>query len=93
MNGNGENGRRLTRLEEFVEVLANEHIQFAEEHRRLLTAQVLLTDRVDKLAERMEEGFRKLTERMDTLAEAQADSEQRLGVLIQTMDDWIKRQS
>ena len=53
MAPNGENGnteRRLNRLEEFVEVLANEHIQFAEEHKRLLTAQVLLTDRMDKLA-------------------------------------------
>ena len=53
MTPNGENGRterRLTRPEEFVEVLANEHIQFAEEHRRLLTAQVILTDRIDRLA-------------------------------------------
>jgi hypothetical protein len=51
MTPNGGNTeRRLTRLEEFVEVLANEHIQFAEEHKRLLTAQVLLTDRMDKLA-------------------------------------------
>ena len=53
MTPNGENGnteRRLTRLEEFVEVLANEHIAFAEEHRRLLTAQVVLTYRMDKLA-------------------------------------------
>ena len=58
MNGNGENGgnveRRLTRPEEFVEVLTNEHIQFAEEHKRLLTAQVILTDRMDKLADRMD---------------------------------------
>jgi hypothetical protein len=42
---------RLTRLEEFVEVLTSERIQFAEEHKRLLTAQVILTDRMDKLAE------------------------------------------
>ncbi|HYK17017.1 MAG TPA: hypothetical protein VEV37_03295 [Bryobacteraceae bacterium] len=58
MNGNGENGgnveRRLTRLEEFVEVLTSEHIQFAEEHKRLLTAQVVLTDGMDKLAEAQE---------------------------------------
>jgi len=58
VNGNGENGgnveRRLTRLEEFVEVLTSEHIQFAEEHKRLLTAQVVLTDRMDKLAEAQE---------------------------------------
>jgi len=77
MTPNGENGnteRRLTRLEEFVEVLANVHIQFAEEHKRLLTAQVLLTDRMDKLAA------------------AQAHTDGRMGVLIQMMDDWIKRQ-
>ena len=75
MTPNGDNTeRRLTRLEEFVEVLANEHIQFAEEHRRLLTAQVLLTDRMDKLAA------------------AQAHTDERMGVLIRMMDDWIKRQ-
>ena len=85
MNGNGENmdnGRRLTRLEEFVEVLANEHIQFAEEHKRLLTAQVVLTDRMDKL-----------TDRMDRLVQAQTHTEERMSVLVQMMDDWIKRQA
>ena len=45
---------RLTRLEEFVEVLTSERIQFAEEHKRLLTAQVVLTDGMDKLAEAQE---------------------------------------
>ena len=92
MNGNGENtdnGRRLTRLEEFVEVLANEHIQFAEEHKRLLTAQVVLTDRMDKLTDRMD----KLTDRMDKLIQAQTHTEERMSVLIQMMDDWIKRQA
>ena len=84
MNPNGENTngeRRLRRLEDFVEVLANEHIQFAEEHHRLLTAQVVLTDRVDRLAQRME-----------SLAESQAHTDERLTVLIRMMDDWIKRQ-
>ena len=84
MDGNGENannGRRLTRLEEFVEVLANEHIQFAEEHKRLLAAQVVLTDRMDRL-----------TDRMDKLAQAQTHTEERMSVLIRMMDDWIKRQ-
>jgi FtsZ-binding cell division protein ZapB len=84
LNPHGENTdgeRRLRRLEDFVEVLANEHIQFAEEHRRLLTAQVVLTDRVDKLAQRIE-----------SLAEVQAHTDERLSVLIGMMDDWIKRQ-
>lgn len=85
MNGNGENGNvegRLTRLEQFVEVLTNEHIQFAEEHKRLLTAQVILTDRMDKLAGRM-----------DKLAEAQERTEGHLDVLTRTMDEWIRRNS
>jgi len=83
MNGNGEDhGRRLTRLEEFVEVLANEHILFAEEHKRLLTAQVLLTDGLDKLKNRVGE-----------LAQAQAHTDESLGILMRTMDDWVKRQS
>jgi hypothetical protein len=86
MNGDGENGRRLTRLEEFVEVLANEHIQFAEEHKRLLTAQVVLTDRMDKLAQHTDESLKKL-------ADAQAQTEERMGILMRMMDDWIKRNS
>lgn len=83
MTGNGsDHESRLRRLEDFVEVLANEHIQFAEEHKRLLTAQVVLTDRMDKL-----------TGRMDELAQAQIHTDERLSVLIQMMDDWIKRKS
>lgn len=83
MTGNGsDHESRLRRLEDFVEVLANEHIQFAEEHKCLLTAQVVLTDRMDKL-----------TGRMDELAQAQIHTDERLSVLIQMMDDWIKRKS
>ena len=89
---NGENAntpeRRLTRLEDFVEVLTNEHIQFAEEHKRLLTAQVLLTDRMGNLAAvqaRNDEQFRQTDEQLRQTAE-------RLNVLIRMMDEWIKRQ-
>jgi hypothetical protein len=96
MNGSGENtdnGRRLTRLEEFVEVLANEHIQFAEEHKRLLTAQVVLTDRMDKLTDRMDKLAQHTDESFRKLTEAQAQTEEHLGVLMRMMDDWIKRQA
>jgi hypothetical protein len=48
--GNGHDPSRLDRLEGLVEVLVNQHIEFNDEHRRLLTAQVVLTERVDKLA-------------------------------------------
>jgi FtsZ-binding cell division protein ZapB len=49
---------RVQRLEELIEVLTNRHINFEErhsafeeEHKQLLTAQVLLTDEMRKLAE------------------------------------------
>jgi len=83
MNGNGEDhGNRLTRLEEFVEVLANEHVLFADEHKRLLIAQVVLTDGLDRLKNRVDE-----------LAQAQIHTEERLSILMRMKDDWVKRQS
>lgn len=48
---NGDDPSRLDRLEGLVEVLVNRHIDFEDEHKRLLTAQVVLTDRLDRMAE------------------------------------------
>ena len=48
---NGDKKNRLDRVEQLLEVLVNEHIQFHEEHRQLLKAQVLLYDATQKLAE------------------------------------------
>jgi hypothetical protein len=42
-NGNGLS--RLDRIERAIESLAND---FRDEHKRLLTSQILLTDRMDK---------------------------------------------
>jgi hypothetical protein len=47
---NGHDPSRLDRLEGLVEVLVNRHIEFEDEHKKLLTAQVVLTDRIDRLA-------------------------------------------
>jgi hypothetical protein len=51
MANNGHDPDRLDRLEGLVEVLFNRHLEFEEEHKRLLIAQVVLTDRIDRLAE------------------------------------------
>jgi hypothetical protein len=51
MANNGHDPGRLDRLEGLVEVLFNRHLEFEEEHKRLLIAQVVLTDRIDRLAE------------------------------------------
>lgn len=58
MNGNGDGptgSERLDRIERALELLADYHVQFREEHKHLLAAQVLLTaslGRLDKLGER-----------------------------------------
>ena len=71
----GYDPTRLDRIEGLVEVLVNEHIQFAEEHKKLLIAQVVLTDRLDRLSNRV-----------DKLALAQAESrrdfDERINALI-----------
>jgi hypothetical protein len=71
-NGQEPTGRqRLDRIERALELLVNDHVLFREEHKQLLTAQVLLTgslhqltDRLDKLTERVD----KLVERVDNMA-------------------------
>jgi hypothetical protein len=45
---------RLDRIERVLELLIDDHVQFREEHKQLLTAQVVLTDRLDKLTDRLD---------------------------------------
>ena len=75
MANNGHDPTRLDRLEGLVEVLLNRHIEFEEEHKRLLTAQVVLTDRLDKL-----------TQKVDRIAEVQAETTDKLNALIAIVD-------
>ncbi len=77
---NGDNKGRLNRIEELLHVLVNEHIEFHEEHRELLKAQVLLTD-----------AQRKTDEKLSELAAAQRNADDRMAALIVTVDDIIRR--
>jgi ABC-type transporter Mla subunit MlaD len=63
-----------------MELLIDDHLKFSDEHKRLLTAQVLQDNRIDKLVESLKE-----------LAEAQADTRERLDTLLLTVDDLIRR--
>lgn len=74
---NGHGLSRLDRIERAIESLADE---FRDEHRRLLTAQILLTDRVDRLAKAQQELFN-----------AQKQTNENLNALILTVDDLIRR--
>jgi hypothetical protein len=76
-----ENGTaRLERIERALELLIADHVQFREEHKQLLTAQVVLTDNMAKLAVAQKRAEEKIAE----LAEAQAS-------LIHIVDDLIRR--
>ena len=76
---NGNSSSRLDRIEALLEVLVGEHVKFDDEHKRLLTAQVVLTDRLDKLTVRVD----KLAVTMQELAESQ-------NVLMHMMDEFIR---
>ena len=83
-----ENGsNRLDRIERAIELLIDDHVQFREEHKQLLTAQVVLTDRLDKLTGRVD----KLAQTMESLAESQKATDERLGALIGIVDDIIRK--
>jgi len=83
---NGDRKGRLDRIEETVQLLLNEHIQFHEEHRRLLTAQVLLADAQRKT----EESLTRLTAAQQDLHIAQRNADERMAALLITVDDIIR---
>jgi hypothetical protein len=74
-NGSGES--RLDRLEGLMALLIEDHVRFDDEHKRLLAAQVVLTDRLDR--------FIKET------AEAGKHTDERLNALITIVDGVIRR--
>ena len=69
---NGHGPSRLDRIEGLMQLLIEDHVSFRDEHKSLLTAQVLLTEQVGKLAATTADlaaTTGHLIERMDTLAE------------------------
>jgi len=58
-------------------LLIEDHVKFQEEHKLLLTAQVVLTDR--------------LTKTVKDLAEAQKSTDERLNALINIVDDIVPK--
>ena len=90
MNGqpSSDNGAsRLDRIEKLLEMLVGDHVKLVDEHRFLLRAQVVLTEKVDKLADAQQ----RLTEKVDKLADAQQHTEERLNALISVVDDLVRR--
>jgi len=48
---NGHGLSRLDRIEGLVQLLIDDHLRFGDDHKMLLTAQVLQGERIDKLLE------------------------------------------
>jgi CII-binding regulator of phage lambda lysogenization HflD len=78
---------RLDRLEGLMELLIDEHMKFSQEHKQLLTAQVVLNDQLEKLTDRVD----KLAVAVQELREAQKHTDDPLNALIHIVDDWIRR--
>ena len=72
MNGqpSSDNGAsRLDRIEKLLEMLVDDHVKLVDEHRFLLRAQVVLTEKVDKLADAQQ----RTQERFNALSSVVAD--------------------
>jgi len=85
---NGHGLSRLDRIERLMQLLIDDHLKLSDDHKMLLTAQVLQGERIEKLAESLKE----LEEARKLLAEAQKDTQERLDTLILTVDDVIRGQ-
>ncbi len=86
----------MDRIERALDLLIDDHVQFREEHKLLLAAQVVLTDRLDRLTIRVdklaEQGAR-TDERLKELAELGAHTDERLNALIKVVDGLVRKQS
>lgn len=88
---NGDKKNRLDRVEQLLEVLVNEHIQFHEEHRQLLKAQGILYDTTQKLAEKLVQAQTETNTKLAELAEAQKHTDENLTALINVVDSVVRR--
>jgi hypothetical protein len=79
-NGQNSGSERLDRIERALERVMAAHEEFTVEHKQLLTAQIVLTDNMNKLAQAQA-----------AAAQAHQETEDRLTILIKMMDEWIRR--
>jgi hypothetical protein len=84
---------RLDRIERALELLIDDHVQFREEHKMLLTAQVLLTEaqkRTEEAQKRTDEKLAKLAITMDALALTVDEIGGKLNALIKVVDGVVR---
>ena len=77
-----------------MELLIDDHLKFSDEHKKLLTAQVLLTDtqqRTQEQLQKLEEAQQRTQEQLRELKEALQRTDERLDALIAVIDGFIRR--
>jgi hypothetical protein len=84
---NGTN--RLDRIERALELLIDDHVQFREEHKQLLTAQVVLTDRLDRFIKVTTEAQLRTDEALRRTDEALRRTDVKLGELADKLNGLI----
>ena len=85
-NGNPAESQ-LDRMEKLMELVIQDHLAFRDDLRQLLTAQVVLTERVDQLTQRVDQ----LVKSVQELRESQKDTDNRMNALIAVVDDIVRR--
>jgi hypothetical protein len=85
MSGQNGGNPRLDRIEGIIEALANRQNLIEDEFSRLLKAQVVMADHMNKLAETQRQTAAAHDERM-------RDTDDRLNALIKIVDDLVRRQ-
>ena len=78
---------RLDRIERALELLVDDHVQFREEHKLLLTAQILLTE----AQKRTDEALKRTDEKLAALAVTVDEVTGKLNALIQVVDGIVRR--
>ena len=73
---------RLDRIEGIIEALANRQVALEDDHRRLLTAQIVIGDETAKFIKETRAGMTEVRASIAKLAEAQAHTDERLNALI-----------
>ena len=84
MSGNNGDNPRLDRIENIIEVMPNVQRDMQQDLQVLLRAQVVLGEKVDKLADE----HKALSQETDARFR---DTDERLGALIKIVDELIRR--
>ncbi len=85
-NSNNGYSERLDRIEGIIEAVATAQADVEQEHKRLLTAQILLVEAQRKTDEQLG----KVATAMAQVAETQKHTDERMDALIATVDDIIR---